>query len=85
MNILLNIFRGVANILMIMVCAIVLFYGMADYGRNPQQIMNDYITEEYGEEYTGVILDAPGLEGDDYRVKFEVYDDHGMYKDTVRV
>lgn len=85
MNRIENIFRGIANIVMVVLSIFVLLYGMADYCRNPQQIMDDYISEEYGEEYTGVILDAPGLYGDDYRVEFEVYSDHYGYRETVRL
>lgn len=80
-----NLFRGIANIVMVVLGIFALLYGIADYGRNPQQIMDDYISEEYGEEYTGVILDAPGLYGDDYRVEFEVYSDRYGYQATVRL
>ena len=84
-NLIANLIRGIANVVLVLVCVIGLFIGMADLMRTPQQVMNDYITEEFGDEYTGVILEAPGLYGDDYRVCFEVRDPDGLYKCTVRV
>lgn len=84
MNRIANLIRGIANVVLVIICVFGLLYGMAEACRTPQQIMDDYIAEEFGEEYTGVILDAPGIYGDDYRVCFEVRY-RGHYTCTVSI